>query len=269
MQNYLPTRLLIVTFISVLALGCKKKPVEEPIPNNTCETTYEVFFGESIPTGEKATVAYQNGQVKSISSSSLAFVYEYATDRVIVTAAGVPVYRIEIVAGLASKFTDLNHQLEQRLSYDTNRNLVKIESYSNNNLEDSQILAYVNGNLATLTQTFSDSPAVRKVTNFTYSTEIAGNVENEARNLLFGTIDLVIPSSLIGSMSKNILTGSLYTYTSGNFRSDITKTYNYTRNGNGQLNKIVEDSHTLTVSNGTQTQDERLKRTILVNSTCK
>lgn len=154
------------------------------------------------------------------------------------------------------------------MTYDGNRNLVKIEAYFSRNLNDTKILTYSNGNLASLTQTYPEDPAVKRVTTYNHATEVATKVDTDARSLIFGSLDLYIPSFLAGSISRNILTSSLYVYTSGNFRSDINRTYTYTRNGSGTPNKIVENTHAVTVSNGLQTRDESTKQTTLINSTC-
>lgn len=213
-------------------------------------------------------MSYENGQIKSINSNSLKLTYEYSSDRVIISNSGTPIYRIDIADKLATRITDLKDQSAQQKIYDGNRNLVKIEAYFNGNLTDTKILTYSNGNLASLTQTYPEDPAVKRVTTYNYATEVATKVATDARSLIFSSLDLYIPSFLTGFISRNILTSSLYVYTSGNFRSDINKTYTYTRNGNGTPNKIVENTHAVTVSNGLQTRDESTKQTTLINSTC-
>ncbi|MFW0718571.1 hypothetical protein [Pedobacter sp. N23S346] len=268
MKSKIHYSLLMIAISSMLMLSCKKKSTDEPTSVGPCETKYEVMFGDQVLTNETATASYENGQIKSINSASTVLNFEYLTDRVNVSGAGVQAYRVDLSDKLAVKLTDLKTQLEQRMTYDGNRNLVKIEAYLNGNLTDTKILTYSNGNLATLTQTYTDDPAVKRVTTYSYSTEIATRVDTETRHFIFGSVDFSIPLFLTGSASRNILTASLYTYTSGNFRSDINKTYTYTRNGSGIPTRIVEDSHSVTVSNGVQTQDERLKQTILINSTC-
>jgi len=270
MKNKLAYVLMVAVTISLSIISCKKKnPVEPtPTPIANCETSYEVIYGDERPTGEVATVSYENGQIKSLNSLSNKLNYEYSADKVTITTLGTPYYRIDIVNKLASKITDLTSPSEDRLTYDGNRNLIKIESYYDGKLVDTKVLTYANGNLNTLTQTFVDSPDVKKVTTFSYSSQVAGNVDYEAQNLLFGNANPFIPTFLLGNLSKNVLTQSSYTYSSGDFRSDITKTYEYLKNNNGTTNKIIENSHSVAFGNGTQTQDERLKRNILINSTC-
>lgn len=51
--------LLMITISSMLILGCKKKPVDEPAPVGPCETTYEVLYGESVSTNEIASARYE------------------------------------------------------------------------------------------------------------------------------------------------------------------------------------------------------------------
>lgn len=268
MKKNIPFALLMLIIISVFTLSCKKKPVDEPTPASNCETKYEVIYGDLTTVSETVLSNYENGQIKLISSSSAKFNFEYSTDKVKVLSSGVPAYQIDIANNLATKVTDLSNQSEQRMTYDGNRNLIKIEAYLNNNLTDTKILTYINGNLATLTQTYPEDPAVKRVTTYSYSNDIATKTDTDTRYLVFGPIEFTIPLSLTGTISKNILSSSLYTYTSGNFRSDITKTYTYTRNSSGVVNKTIENTHSLTVSNGVQTQDERTKQTILINTTC-
>jgi len=88
-------------------LSCKKKPDDEPATVGPCETKYEVLYGESVSTNETASVSYENGQIKSINSNSLQLTYEYASDRVIISNSGTPVYRIDIADKLATRITDL------------------------------------------------------------------------------------------------------------------------------------------------------------------
>ncbi|GGE44762.1 hypothetical protein EV200_101180 [Pedobacter psychrotolerans] len=268
MRKNIPIALLMLIIISVFTLSCKKKSIDEPTPQSNCETKYEVIYGDLTSNAETALVNYENGQIKLISASSAKLNFEYSTDKVMVLSSGVPVYQIDITNKLATRIIDLGNQSEQRMTYDGNRNLIKIDAYLNNNLTDTKILTYSNGNLATLTQTYPDEPAVKRVTTYSYSTDIATNVDTDTRYLIFGPIDFNVPSSLTGTISRNILSGSLYTYTSGNYRSDITKAYTYTRNGSGVVNKIIENTHSVTVSNGVQTLDERTKQTILINTTC-
>lgn len=270
MKNKLPYVLVIAVTISLSIISCKKKnPVDPtPTPIANCETSYEVFFGDEKPTGEVATVSYENGQIKILNSSSNKLTYEYSADKVKIAAQGTPFYTIDIVSNLATKITDLKSSLEERLTYDGNRNLVKIESFYEGKLVDTKVFTYANGNLNTFTQTFVDTPDAKRVTTFTYSAEVARGVDSEAQNLLFGNANQLIPKFLLGNLSRNILKQSSYTNTSGDFRSDIIKTYEYTKNSNGGTNKIIENSHSVAFGNGTQTQDERLKRTILINSTC-
>lgn len=268
MKTKLPFALSMLITISVLTTACKKKPADEPISPTNCETKYEVMFGESGPINENASANYENGQLKSISSGSSNFSIEYSTDKAVLSASGVPFYQIDIVNKLATKSTDLKSQTEQRMTYDGNRNLIKIEGYQNNSLTDIKILTYSNGNLASLTQTYPDEPAVKRVTTYSYSSEIAKKTDNDTRHLIFGPLDFYNPLFLYGSTSRNLLSGSLYTYTAENFRTDLTKTYTYIRNSSGIITKIIEDSHTVTVGNGVQTQDERLKITVFINSTC-
>ena len=268
MSNTIRTLFSATALVFIFVCGCKKKPVEEPTVQTSCETSYQVLFGTSAATNEKTTVKYENGQLKSISSSGVALAYQYSAEQVLVSTLGTAVYQIQLSDKLASRIINLKDQSEQRLSYDVNRNLVKIESYFDGKLSDVKMLTYSGGNLTSLTQTYSDDPAVKRVTTFSYSNELSSITQSETRFLFFGLLDLPVPLALTGSVSKNSLSGSLYTYTSGNFRSDITKIYSYTRDGSNRLTKVVEDSHALTVSNGVQTQDERSKQTILVNSSC-
>lgn len=268
MKKKLPFALFMLITISVFTTACKKKPADEPTSPSNCGTKYEVMFGESGPINENASATYENGQLKSISSGSSNFSIEYATDKAVLSASGVPFYQIDIVNKLATRSTDLKSQTEERMSYDGNRNLIKIEAYQNNSLTDTKTLTYSNGNLASLTQTYPDAPTVKRFTTYSYSSEIASKADNDTRHLIFGPLDFYTPLFLTGSTSRNLLSGSLYTYTAENFRTDLTKTYTYTRNSGGIITKIVEDSHTVTVSNGVHTQNERLKRTIFINSTC-
>ncbi|NTE00751.1 hypothetical protein G6M26_34825 [Agrobacterium tumefaciens] len=258
----------MLIIISACTISCKKKSVDDPTPVGNCETTYQVMFGDSSPINEKTSMNYENGQLKSINAGGLSFKIEYSADKAIVSASDVPLYQIDIVNKLATRSTDLKNKIEQRMTYDGNRNLIKIETYENNNLTDTKILTYSNGNLASLTQTYPDAPKVKRITTYSYSSELATKADNDTRHLVFGPLDFNIPLSLTGSTSRNILSGSLYTSTDENFRSDMTKVYTYTRNSSGIVNKIVEDSHTVTIGNGIQTQDEKLKQTIFIDSTC-
>jgi hypothetical protein len=269
MKKDMRSQIFMLIGILILLSSCNKQPIVGPIPVNNCETKYQVLYGDAVSTNETASVTYQNDQIKSISSSNGSFDYEYLPDKVTISAAGTPVYSIEISGNIAKKIIDLKGSSEERLAYDANRNLVEIKTYVNNSLIDTKALTYANGSLASLTETFTDDPEVKKVTVYSYSSDLAAKVDSETRHLLFPTAHLYIPLILTGTISKNILSGSIYTYTSGNFRSDITKTYAYTKNTSGFTEKIVENSHSLTVSNGVQTQDERTKQTILINSTCK
>ena len=267
MKNKIFFALLLSVTAILSVLSCKKRTLDEPAQTGKCETKYQVLFGDAVSTNEITSAVYENGQIKALNSTSFIFSYEYAQDKVTITASGKPYYRIDIANSLATKLTDLTNSSEERFSYDANRNLVKIESYFNGSLVDTKILTYGNGNLLTLTQTFTDSPDVKKVTTFSYFPETAGKVDSETRHLSFGVAEPTIPLFLLGSASRNILKESQYTNTSGNFRSDILKVYSYTP-GVNVPNKIVENSHTVTVSNGVKTQDETFKRSILVNSTC-
>jgi hypothetical protein len=269
MKKDIRSGIFMLIGILILLSSCKKKPLVGPIPENNCETKYQVLYGDAVSTNETASVTYQNDQIKSISSSNGSFSYEYLPDQVTISAAGTSFYRIEISGNIAKKIIDLKGSSEERLTYDANRNLIKIETYLNNSLINTKALTYANGNLASLTETFTDDPDVKKVTVFSYSSDVAGKVESETRHLIFPTANLYIPLGLTGSISKNLLSGSVYTYTSGNFRSDITKTYAYTKNASGLTDKIVENSHSITVSNGVTTQDETIKQTVLISSTCK
>lgn len=265
-KTFLALLLSMTAILSVVS--CKKRATEEPTQMSECETKYQVLFGDAVSTNEPAIAGYENGQIKNLNLITFNFLYEYAQDKVNITASGKPYYRIDIANALATKLTDLTNPIEQRFSYDANRNLIKIESYTDGNLADTKILTYSNGNLSTLTQTFTATPADKRVTTFTYFPETAGQVDSETSHLIFGNAEPTIPLFLLGSTSKNLLKESHYTNISGNFRSDISKVYSYTRGINNIANKIVENSHTVTVSNGIQTQDETFKRTILVNSTC-
>lgn len=265
-KTFFALLLSMMTMLSVLS--CKKRMPEEPRQMSNCETKYQVLFGDAVPTDQTNSAVYENGKIKALNFTSFIFSYEYAQDKVTITASGKPYYRIDIANSLATKLIDLTNSSEERFSYDANRNLVKIESYFNGSLVDTKILTYGNGNLLTLTQTFTDSPDAKKVTTFSYFPETAGKVDNETRHLIFGVAEPTIPLFLLGSTSRNVLKESHYTNTSDNFRSDILKVYSYTP-GVNVPNKIVEDSHTVTVSNGVKTQDKTFKRTILFNSTCK
>lgn len=268
MKNSLKFGLYVATALSILIGGCKKKPKDDLKPIANCETTYQGYYGDAPATNESVTASYQDGQIKSLNYSSAIINYEYAANVVTLSYAGSVLYRIETSDNLARKIIDLKSQLEERMSYDGNRNLIKIETYFNNALTDTKTLTYANGNLITLTQTFTDSPNAKRVTNYTYSSEIASKVDVENRHLLFHIADSYIPSFLIGNNSRNILTGSHYNNTSGDFRSDIATDYTYSKNSAGVINKIIENTHTVTVSNGIKTQDEQLKQTILVNTNC-
>lgn len=268
MKNKTFFALLLAMTAILSTVGCKKKSPEEPAPIANCETRYQLLFGDAVSTNESTSAVYENGQLKALKSSSFNFSYEYAQDKINMTAAGKPYYRIDIANSLATKLTDLTNSTEQRFAYDGGRNLIKIESYFNGGLVDTKVLTYSNGNLSTVTQTFTDSPGAKRVTTYSYLPESAGDTDNETRHLNFGDAEPTIPLFLLGTASRNILSESHYTNTSDNFRSDIVKVYAYTRGSNGIANRIVENSHTVTVGNGIQTQDETFKRTVLVNSTC-
>ena len=147
-------------------------------------------------------MSYEDGQIKSINSNSLKLTYEYASDRVIISSSGTPVYRIDIADKLATRITDLKDQSAQQMTYDGNRNLVKIEAYFSENLTDTKILTYSNGDLASLTQTYPEDPAVKRVTTYNYATEVATKVDTDARSLIFGSLDLYIPSFLTDPFPK-------------------------------------------------------------------
>jgi hypothetical protein len=268
MKNRLILGLLVVITTSIISSGCKKKSSENPPAQAECESKYEAFFGESSSTNETASVKYENGKIKSLNSSSAVLRYEYFPDRVMISAAGKNVYRIDVVNALATKITDLSSSFEEQMSYDGNKNLIKIESYSDGKLIDTKTFSYSNGNLATLTHTFTDDATVKRVTSYSYSNDIATKVDSETHQLLFGEADAYIPLPYLGSISKNVLIGSSYAWTANNFQSNINKVYTYGRSGNGTINKIVEETHTVTVGNGIQTQNEQLKQTILITSTC-
>lgn len=172
----------MITISSMLMLSWKKKPDDEPATVGPCEKKYEVLYGESVSTNETASVSYENGQIKSINSNSLKLTYEYSSDRVIISNSGTPSYRIDIADKLATRITDLKDQSAQQMTYDGNRNLVKIEAYFNGNLTDTKILTYSNGNLASLTQTYPEDPAVKRVTTYNYATEVATKVDTDARS---------------------------------------------------------------------------------------
>jgi hypothetical protein len=268
MMNNKRFSIATLIIISTLILSCKKKPIVGPIPDNNCETKYQLLFGDAVSTNETTTAVYKNGQIKSINSSIGNIDYEYLPDKVNISAMGTPVYTIERSGNLATKFIDLKAKIEDRFTYDANRNLIKIETYQANVLLETKAMTYQNGNMNTITQTYPDDPTIVKITTFQYSSDLVGQVESESRHLLYGVTEPYLPLALIGTISKNVLTGSVYNWTADNFRSDITKTYTYTRNTNGATTKIVEDSHTLTIGNGIKTQDELFKRSILINSTC-
>lgn len=268
MKNNTILGVTLLLYLSITTISCKKKPKEGPATQSNCDTKYEVLFGDAVSTNEPVTIAYENGQIKNFNSSSFILDYEYAGDKVNISFAGKPLYIIEVSNNLATKVIDVKTTFEQRMSYDGNRNLVKIDYYFDNSLTDTKILTYANGNLNTLTQTFNDNSGSKRVTTYSYSTDIAGKTDNDNRHLLFGVADQFIPMQLLGNTSKNILTKTVYTNTSENFRSDITKTYTYSKSPNGSTNKIVEDSYTLTVSNGKETQNENFKRTIVINTSC-
>ncbi|MBC6113180.1 hypothetical protein ACFOG5_00210 [Pedobacter fastidiosus] len=265
-KTFFALLLLMTTIVSLV--GCKKKTPEEPAPIANCETTYQFLFGDATSTNERTSAVYENGQLKALESSSFNFSYEYAQDKINITAAGKPYYRIDIASSLATRLTDLTNSTEQRFSYDGSRNLIKIEFYFNGGLVDTKVLSYSNGNLSTVTQTFTGTPGAKRVTTYSYFPETAGRVDTETRHLVFGDADPTIPLFLLGTASSNVLKESHYTNTSDNFRSDVVKVYTYTRGSNNIANRIVENSHTVTVGNGIQTQDETFKRTVLVNSTC-
>ncbi|RZK00661.1 MAG: hypothetical protein EOO43_25110, partial [Flavobacterium sp.] len=144
MKNKLPYVLMVAVTISLSIISCKKKnPVEPtPTPIANCETSYEVIFGDERPTGEVATVSYENGQIKSLNSLSNKLTYGYSADKVTITALGNPYYTIEIVNKLATKMIDQTSPSEDRLTYDGNRNLIKIESYYDGKLVDTKVLTY-------------------------------------------------------------------------------------------------------------------------------
>jgi hypothetical protein len=268
MKTKLRSVLLISTLIITSTLGCKKKSDEQPTTIANCETKYEVFFDESAATSSAAATTYESGQIKTLNSGEGIYDYTYTANQVTVSVAGVAYYRIDITNGLASKITDLNSILEQRLSYDGNRNLVKIETYSQAALTDTKTLSYNNGNLVTLSQTYPESPDVQKITTYSHSTEVAGKVESETRHLFFSDIDPFLPTFLTGTTSKNRITSSRYVYIAGTFHYESDKTYTYTGNGNATPSKIIEDTHTVAVGNGTTTLDERIKKTLLITSSC-
>jgi hypothetical protein len=127
MKNKLPYVLMVAVTISLSIISCKKKnPEPTPPPVANCETSYEVIYGDERPTGEVATVSYENGQIKSLNSLSNKLEYEYSADKVTITTLGTPYYRIDFANKLASKITDLTSPSEDRLTYDGNRNLIKL-----------------------------------------------------------------------------------------------------------------------------------------------